>query len=554
MNKVTCYRWGLPFFLTFLLLLSTGINRSAFAQTESDDGPAWTIQRYLSVVAELGGVRFMPSEEDATPEDYPAGTVLWATGRSADSEYLYVQTDRSTDSESGWIARADVVAFGINLIPVREVPDFVMSGLMSTPEPSTAPSSQAEPTDDSAQSQRGTAVLPTAASEGDETETATVIAPTLNVRSGPGTEFDVLSQVTSGDELTVIETSADGAWVSISLSGSDVDDDADENITGWVSAQFVSSDPAALPITPSSSQPTAAPTGLSGTMVFQQSIGGQIYVYNPASGALRALTFGAEPALSPDGSTVAFSRVDSIHLINVDGSNERVLFAERELLGSPKWSPDGSTIIFTRGDEWQACVKGGIREVCTESSEVGEGKYKKIMYAIAAVDADGSNYRDVVSTKPARAPDWTEAGIVYQSIDGLQRTQADRDAENSLIHYDYLDPYYYDPDWQPGGNQIVFHSKEGSHWQIFTINSDGSGRSALTRPLTALVDQLPSSVAPAFSPDGSKIVFLSNRTPSGEAGAWKLWVMNADGSSQYQLPINLNIEYTHGVEQVVSWR
>lgn len=553
MNKVTCHKWGIPLLLTLLLFLATGTARSAFAQAESDEDTDWIIQRHLSVVAEQGGVRFIPNDEDATPDSYPAGTVLWATGRSADGEYLYVQTDRAADGDSGWVASSEVVAFGINLIPIREMPDFVMNALMSAPEPSAAPSSQAESTDDSAQSQRGTAVLPTAASEGDETETVTVIAPTLNVRSGPGTEFDVLSQVTSGDELTVVETSTDGTWVNISLSENNVDDDADENITGWVSAQFVSSDPAALPITPSSSQPTAAPTGLSGTMVFQQSIGGQIYVYNPASGALRALTFGAEPALSPDGSTVAFSRVDAIHLINVDGSNERVLFAERELLGSPKWSPNGNTVIFTRGDEWQACVKG-FREVCTESSEVGEGKYKKIMYAIAAVDADGSNYRDVVSTKPARAPDWTEAGIVYQSIDGLQRTQVDRDAVNSLIHYDYLDPYYYDPDWQPGGNQIVFQSKEGSHWQIFTINSDGSGRSALTRPRTALVDQLPSSVAPAFSPDGNQIVFLSNRTPSGEAGAWKLWVMSADGSNQYQLPIGLNIEYTHGVEQVVSWR
>lgn len=552
MNKVTCHKWGIPLLLTLLLFLATGTARSAFAQAESDEGTDWIIQRHLSVVAEQGGVRFIPSDEDATPDSYPAGTVLWATGRSADGEYLYVQTDRAADGDNGWVASSEVVAFGINLIPIREMPDFVMSALMSAPEPSVAPSSQAESTDDSAQSQRGTAVLPTAASEGDETETVTVIAPTLNVRSGPGTEFDILSQVTSGDELTVVETSTDGAWVHISLSESDVDD-ADENIIGWVSAQFVSSDPAALPITPSSSQLTAAPTGLSGTMVFQQSIGGQIYVYTPSSGALRALTFGAEPALSPDGSTVAFSRVDAIHLINVDGSNERVLFAERELLGSPKWSPDGNAVIFTRGDEWQACVKG-FREVCTESSEVGEGKYKKIMYAIAAVDADGSNYRDVVSTKPARAPDWTEAGIVYQSIDGLQRTQVDRDAVNSLIHYDYLDPYYYDPDWQPGGNQIVFQSKEGSHWQIFTINSDGSGRSALTRPRTALVDQLPSSVAPAFSPDGSQIVFLSNRMPSGEAGAWRLWVMNADGSNQYQLPISLDIEYTHGVEQVVSWR
>jgi Tol biopolymer transport system component len=76
---------------------------------------------------------------------------------------------------------------------------------------------------------------------------------------------------------------------------------------------------------------------------------------------------------------------------------------------------------------------------------------------------------------------------------------------------------------------------------------------ALTQPQTVLVDALPSNVAPAWSPDGSKIVFLSNRTADGEAGAWHLWVMDADGSNQQQLPIDVAIDYTFGAEQVVSW-
>jgi len=67
------------------------------------------------------------------------------------------------------------------------------------------------------------------------------------------------------------------------------------------------------------------------------------------------------------------------------------------------------------------------------------------------------------------------------------------------------------------------------------------------------VDKLPSNVAPAWSPDGQFIVFLSNREPNHEAGAWRIWVMNVDGSNQHSLPVNVPLEYTYTGEQMVSW-
>jgi TolB protein len=63
------------------------------------------------------------------------------------------------------------------------------------------------------------------------------------------------------------------------------------------------------------------------------------------------------------------------------------------------------------------------------------------------------------------------------------------------------------------------------HSQVFTINPDGSGRRQLTQ-VTA--DQ--TAGAPAWSPDGSKIVFVSN-----VGGELVLWVMGADGSGQRPL-------------------
>ncbi|MGL4650630.1 MAG: TolB family protein, partial [Caldilineaceae bacterium] len=90
-------------------------------------------------------------------------------------------------------------------------------------------------------------------------------------------------------------------------------------------------------------------------------------------------------------------------------------------------------------------------------------------------------------------------------------------------------------------------------WDLWVMNADGSGRTGLTRPATTLLETLPSNVAAAWSPDGSQIVFLSNRTDTNSAGAWRLWVMDADCCNQRPLDIDLPLTYTFGAEQVVSW-
>ncbi len=168
------------------------------------------------------------------------------------------------------------------------------------------------------------------------------------------------------------------------------------------------------------------------------------------------------------------------------------------------------------------------------------------------MDRDGGSYQDLAVMANALTPDWAEPGIFYGGV-GLQVTQ---DVSDESQNRDVLGEYrYQDPAVQPGGDRIVFHSLEKDHWEIFSAiidpaatHSVGSHVTALTRPATTLYTPLPHNVAPAWSPDGQHIVFLSNRT-----GQWKFWVMNPDGSDQRQLPINVPIEYNYQAEQVVSW-
>ena len=77
--------------------------------------------------------------------------------------------------------------------------------------------------------------------------------------------------------------------------------------------------------------------------------------------------------------------------------------------------------------------------------------------------------------------------------------------------------------FSPDGRKIVFVSERTKNKDIWVMNADGSMPTQLTTDPKDDQD-------PCFSPDGKEIVFASNRT-----GTFNIWVMNSDGSNQRQL-------------------
>jgi TolB protein len=80
------------------------------------------------------------------------------------------------------------------------------------------------------------------------------------------------------------------------------------------------------------------------------------------------------------------------------------------------------------------------------------------------------------------------------------------------------------PDWSPNGSRIVFAAGPAGAEDIWVMDADGSNPVQLTTDAAA-------DFAPAWSPDGTQIAFVSRRVP----GSQNVFVMKADGSGQHAI-------------------
>lgn len=81
-----------------------------------------------------------------------------------------------------------------------------------------------------------------------------------------------------------------------------------------------------------------------------------------------------------------------------------------------------------------------------------------------------------------------------------------------------------DPAYSPDGSKIAFVSGGTGGNDIFVMNADGTGRKQL--PSTGSADS-----QPAWSPDGEKIAFVSNTFALDGQQDQEIWVTNVDGTN-----------------------
>lgn len=404
----------------------------------------------------------------------------------------------------------------------------------------------------------------------------TVTVSVANVRQGPGTGYPVIGAARNGDTLPVTGRNTAAGWYQVQLPN---------GRTGWISGSLVrvSGSVDRIPEVAAPALPKAASRQPGNTIVFQTSSGGDIYVINSNGSGLRKLTTGMDPALSPDGKQVAFTRwhgsgtgdYGDVWVINTDGSGERQIQGFVNQPKSPSWSPDGKQIVISmqRGGTLedqilpQTCRPYKSGDPQPPRTKIVDDKICAYIpadphWSLRLINVADGSFKDLPSDIHSFAPSWNPANpnlIVFASGNGLKIVSISEGSVSDLTG----DSMQRSPAYAPDGGKIATSYRQGDHWEVHVMNADGSNEVRLTQtPLSVIVDAMAAgkeaqswnNAAPSWSPDGKQIAFVTDRT-----GPWEIWVMNANGSNPHPLmPASvqdrLDIQY-HGVdERVISWR
>lgn len=259
-----------------------------------------------------------------------------------------------------------------------------------------------------------------------------------------------------------------------------------------------------------------------GLIAFTQATTGgqQIFTIAPDGTNQSQLTFVGTnnfPGWSRDGARIAFASTrtgpSEIWIMNADGSNQtQITFATPGGNFIPEWSPDGSKIVF-------ASLRDGVGH--PEVWVMNTDGSNQTRLTVTPTNPNGPTW----SVHPSWSPDGQKLVFASTATGNTEIWMMNADGSNQTQITSGNGPQFPDSnasEWSRDGSKVAFWSGfETQFGEVWSMDPDGSSK----QQLTVTTDPM-NSDNPVWSPDGSRIVFDTNR-----AGPVELWVMNADGTS-----------------------
>ena len=223
----------------------------------------------------------------------------------------------------------------------------------------------------------------------------------------------------------------------------------------------------------------------------------------------------ADAAFPGNDGKIAFDALDqpeadrSVYTVNPDGTGLTELTTQTNNDFAPDWSPDGNRVAFVS-------ARDGNQE-------------------IYVMNADGTAQTRVTNTAAEEwQPAWSPDGERIAFTRGGYRTgplfvmNANGTGESPLTTG-------VDPAWSPDGTRIAFTDvgpAPSNPVEIFVIDRDGTNRTQVTPSEPPFPPYYFSSLAPDWTPDGSRIAFVSASGAPSEEEFQSIHLIRPDGTGQ----------------------